>query len=396
MTRMRRILFVIHTPTFGGPHNQALRLHEPLLERGWEQIVLTTNEYGSGAERLSAAGIKVIKMPLHRMRLTFDPRIHFAFFKGLWPEIANMRRVIRELNCDIMQVAGVQNFHGALAAKQERVPIVWQLLSTYAPALVRRILSPMVARLADIIMVTGRSTRLGHPGLERLRDRVLTFFPPVDTGEFRPDQSRRLSARAEMGVPPDALLVGTVGNFNRQKRHDILVKAAYLCMQQCPDVYVRILGTPTRSHFKYYERNVKSLADRLGLLKDGRLKFMNPGSRVAFFLPAFDAFVLTSMAEGIPTVVLEAMACGLPVVASNVGSVAEVIRDGKTGFVVPPFRPDAVAEAVNHLLMSPELRLEMGKEARNVAEQLYDIERCADIHARAYELALKNFRKRGQ
>ena len=396
MTQKRRILFIIHTPTFGGPHNQALRLHRALLERGWEQIVLTTNEQGNGAERLSVAGIQVIKMPLHRMRATLDPRIQFAFFKGLVPEIASIRRIIRELNVDIVQVAGVQNIHGALAAKQEKVPIVWQLLSTYAPPLVRRILSPMVARLADVIMVTGKGTLLGHPGLEKLRDRVVIFFPPVDTREFRPDQSRRLSARAEMGVPPDALLVGTVGNFNRQKRHDILVKAAFRCIQQFPDLYVRILGAPTLSHLKYYERNVKALADKLGLLKDGRLKFMSPGARVAHFLPAFDVFVLTSMAEGIPTVVLEAMACGLPVVASNVGSVAEVIRDGKTGFVVPQFRPDAVAEAVNHLLMSPELRLEMGKEARNVAEQLYDIERCADIHARAYELALKNFRKRGQ
>jgi glycosyltransferase involved in cell wall biosynthesis len=327
------------------------------------------------------------------MRAALDPRIQIAFFKGLRPEIASIRRVIRELNIDLVQVAGVQNFHGAFAAKQEKIPLVWQLLSTYAPSLVRRILSPMVARLADVIMVTGRGTLLGHPGLQDLKDRVVIFFPPVDTREFYPDLHHRLVARAEMGVPGDVLLIGTVGNFNRQKRHDILVKAAYLLIRQFPNLYVRILGSPTVSHSKYYERNVKALAEKLGLLKDERLKFISPGSRVAHLLPAFDVFVLTSMAEGVPTVVLEAMACGLPVVATNVGSVADVVRDGKTGFLVPPFRPNAVAEAVGRLLTSPELRLGMGKEARKLAEQLYDTERCADVHAQAYEMALKNFSK---
>lgn len=393
MNQKRRILFVIHTPTFGGPHNQALRLHRPLLERGWEQIVLTTDEEGDGAERLRAAGVKVLQIPLHRMRAALDPRIQFAFFKGLRPEIASIRRVIRELNIDLVQVAGVQNFHGAFAAKQEKVPLVWQLLGTYAPSLVRRILSPMVARLADAIMVTGRGTLLGHPGLQDLKDRIVIFFPPVDTHEFYPDESRRLTARVEMGVPRDALLVGTVGNFNRPKRHDILIEAAYLLGRQFSNLYVRILGSHTVSHAKYYERNVKALAERLGLLKDDRLRFISPGSRVAHFLPAFDVFVLTSMAEGVPTVILEAMACGLPVVATDVGSVADVVKDRKTGFLVPPFRPNAVAEAVSRLLTSPELRLEMGREARKLAEQLYDTERCADVHVQAYEMALENFSK---
>lgn len=390
MSRTRRILFVIHTPTFGGPHNQALRLHHALLKRGWEQIILTTTEPGNGAERLRAAGIKVLQIPLHRMRASLNPRIQFAFFARLLPEIASIRRVIRELNIDLVQIAGVQNFHGAFAARREQIPVVWQLLGTYAPSFLRRILCPMVTQLANVVMVTGNATLLGHPGIERLKDRVITFFPPVDTQEFRPDQSRRLAARVEMEVPQDALLIGTVGNFNRPKRHDILVQAAYLLLPHFSNLYVRILGSPTLSHADYYERNVKALAKRLGLLEKKRLMFINPGARVADLLPAFDVFVLTSMAEGIPTVILEAMACGLPVVATDVGSVTEVVKDGQTGFVVPPSRPDKVAEAVNRLLSLPELRLKMGKEARRLAEQLYDTERCADVHARAYEMALNN------
>ena len=92
--------------------------------------------------------------------------------------------------------------------------------------------------------------------------------------------------------------------------------------------------------------------------------------------------------EGVPTVILEAMACGVPVVATDVGAVAEVVDDGVTGFVVPPLRPQALADATLRLLGDPDLRARMSLAAREQAVARFDVEVCADTHVRAFEAAI--------
>ncbi|MDE3097660.1 MAG: glycosyltransferase, partial [Chloroflexota bacterium] len=97
--------------------------------------------------------------------------------------------------------------------------------------------------------------------------------------------------------------------------------------------------------------------------------------------------------EGVPTVVLEAMACGLPVVATDVGAVADVVEDGVTGFVVPPLDPPAIARAALRLLDDAALRERMGHAGRARAVERFSVERCTEVHVQAYDLAL---RRRGR
>jgi glycosyltransferase involved in cell wall biosynthesis len=111
-------------------------------------------------------------------------------------------------------------------------------------------------------------------------------------------------------------------------------------------------------------------------------------------LPAFDIFWLTSMprSEGIPTVIGEAMACGVPVVASDVGGVGEAVADGETGFLVPPSNPEALVTATLPLLEDPALRARMGREARARAERLFALDVCADRHLDGFHRALQRRR----
>ncbi|MBZ5515067.1 MAG: WecB/TagA/CpsF family glycosyltransferase, partial [Acidobacteriia bacterium] len=269
----------------------------------------------------------------------------------------------------------------------ERVPVVWQLLSTFAPLPVRLVLMPAVVYLSDVVMTTGLAIARAHPGATRLGHRWMPFYPPVDTSEFRPDQTRRALARQELGVPPEGLLVGTVGNFNWQKGHEFFVEAAAHAQQRSRNVFFRLLGASTPTQASYYEEKVKKLAARLGLLSKGVLQFVEPGNRVAALLPAFDIFMLTSRAEGVPTSILEAMACGLPVIATDVGAVREVVDEGSTGRVVPPRNSKALAAAILDLLQSPSTRSEMGAVARAKAVERYDTRVCAETHLAAYELA---------
>lgn len=101
-----------------------------------------------------------------------------------------------------------------------------------------------------------------------------------------------------------------------------------------------------------------------------------------------DVFVLPSRSEGMPISVLEAMAAGLPVAASAVGGVPEVVVDGETGFLVPPGDPEALAEALGRLLSEPELRRRMGEAGRRRAEALFDLPRFRQAHVELYERLL--------
>lgn len=383
---MPRLLAIIHIPVFGGPHNQVIQLAPLLSAQGWETLMLLPTEPGSAAERIAAAGVPLLQIPLHRLRAQPNPRVQFAFLRSLLPEIAHIRRIIRTHQIDLVQVGGLMNPHGAIAAHLAGIPVVWQLLGTTAPMALRRVLMPLVVRLADVVMSTGRRVAQLHPGATRLGERLITFFPPVNPSFFDVSPARRAAARAELGIPPDALVLGTVGNLNKLKGHEFLLRAAAIIHAQHPHVVTRILGEPT-THADYYERSVKAEASQLGLLANDRLRFVNPGARVADLLPAFDLFLLTSRQEGVPTVILEAMANGLPVVATHVGSVHEVVAHGVTGLLVPSGDHAAIARATLKLIERPALRQQMGHIARQHAYDHYTIEACRDTHLHAYAVA---------
>jgi glycosyltransferase involved in cell wall biosynthesis len=272
----------------------------------------------------------------------------------------------------------------------EGIPIVWQLLDTRPPVALRRLMMPLVTRLADVVMSTGMEVARVHPGALGLGDRLVPYYPPVDTGNFRPDARRRHAARMELGVPEDAHLIGTVANLNPQKGHEYLVRAAAIVRSELPDVLVRILGAHTPTHADY-EVRIEAEARASGLSDGTQLQFIDPGSRIAELLPAFDVFLLTSVprSEGVPTTILEAMACGLPVVATNVGAVREVVEDDVTGYVVPPLDPEAIAEATLRLLRDPGLRERMGHVGRARATKRFSVETCAEVHLKAYDHALR-------
>jgi glycosyltransferase involved in cell wall biosynthesis len=386
-----RFLFATHSPIFGGPHNQALRLSAPLANRGWETIVLLPEESGNAAQRLKAAGVEVVQIPLQRLRARADPFLQLRFALGFYGEVAQIRRVIRKFGIDLVVVGGLVNPHAAIAASLEGVPVVWQLLDTRAPAVLRAALMLLVNRLADVILTTGIEVAGRHPKALAFGDRLIPFFPPVDIGLFKPNQVQRVAARAELGLGEGDLVVGNVSNLNRQKGHDTFVAAAVHVRRRFPAVRFMILGT-SYEHHSSYTRTLWNKAGSDGLRLGRDLIVRDPGSRVAELASAMDIFWLTSepRSEGIPTVVEEAMALGLPVVTTDVGAVREAVHHGVTGFVTPPRRPQTIAEVTYPLLEDPTLRKRIGETARQWAVEHCDTEICADTHLKAFEMAMRH------
>lgn len=387
---MPKVLAIIQTPVFGGPHNQMLNLVHPLAQQGWETVVVLPNEPGTGIERLQAANIPVRQTSLHRLRAKLNPLSHVEMLLAAEPEIRQLEALIEEEQADVVQICGLMSVHGGIAAQRRNIPIVWQLLSTFAPMPLRCLLTPYVKRVADIVMTTGVRIAHQHPGISAMGERLIPFFPPVDTQRFRFDPAQRERARAALGIPDNALAIGTIGNRNRQKAHERMIKLfAHLSERHC-HLHFRILGAETPSNADYYKKHVVQLAERLNLLEDGRLQFVEPHDRVAELLPALDIFVLTSRAEGIPTAVLEAQACGIPVVSNNIGAIAEAVIDGQTGFISPSADTVTLSERIERLIQDPALRQKMGKQSREHAEAQFSIHQCVALHSQAYHMAIQH------
>lgn len=390
------VLSVIHYPTYGGPHHRTASVIPALRDRGIQTTVVLPDEPGNAYGHLVARGVNVVLLPLHRLRAVRNPITHIRFLAEFRADIKRLRGVIRTLDVDLVLVNGLVNPHSALAGHLEDIPVVWQLLDIFAPMPIRRAMMPMVTSMADAIMSSGRTVGELHPGAAAFGERLIPFFSVVDTDHFVNSDAARHAARVRLGLSEDALVIGNVSNVNPMKGHDLFVRAAGELHRRRPDTKFVILGAQSPRHADYLSTLWRS-AEELGLALGVDLIVIDPGTDVAPQAAAFDVFWLTSppRSEGVSTVVGEAMALEIPVVATSVGSVVESVSHGVTGTLVPPLDSNALVEATLPYLDSAPLRRDVGAAGRRRADDLFSQKACADRHEKAFRLAVEHRRARG-
>ena len=156
-----RVLAITHYATWGGPINRASSLAPLLRRRGIETLVLVPQEKGDVPERLRAAGVETIQIPLHRLRSTIAPGVHLKYLTGLTGDIRAIRGILRERKIDLVLIYGL-NVQGGIAGRLEGVPVVWQLVDVGNPVLLRMLAMPIILRLADVLMTTGTTVEIGR------------------------------------------------------------------------------------------------------------------------------------------------------------------------------------------------------------------------------------------
>jgi glycosyltransferase involved in cell wall biosynthesis len=387
---VRTVLVVIHYPIFGGPHNELLRLSGPLRARGWRLIGLLPDEAQTAAQRLRGWGVEVVQAPLHRLRRKMDPVLQGRYLLNLPSDVRRIRSIIRSQRVDLIQVAGLINPQAAIAAVLERLPVLWQVIDSRAPSLVRHSFMRLVTVLADQLMFDGRTLVDMHGGPAAVsRVPWLVYYPPVDTRLFKPDAAKRAAMRRRLGIPADATVVGTVANLNPQKGIEYFIRAARHIYATQPNTWFLIVGASYANHRGYSDLLTQEV--RRSSVPSEHFIFAGATSHPEDFYAAMDIKLITSLpdSEGTTTTAMEAMACGLAVVAADVGAVHEVVQAGVTGCLVPPCKPDDLAAASIELMQNPERRQRMGATARGVAVERYDVAVCADTYATAYQGALK-------
>jgi len=272
------------------------------------------------------------------------------------------------------------NFYGTLAGAVTRRPVIitvhdriydlQKLKRIWAYRIIGRLASRTVAVSDDILNLLSTHIRLP-------RRKVELIYNGIDTTRFRAAMDPR-AAKQRLGIPAEALVIGTVGLFHAVKGHAYLLKATSHLLSRFSDCYLVLVGDgPMRAE-------LKRLGESLGISK--RVIFTGMSDEVPMALSAMDVYAVVSTSEGLSMALLEAMAMGRPVVATNVGGNGEIIVDGENGLLVPPGDSNLLAEKLQSLLQDRELRQSIGENARRIVLERFSVERMAQSHEELYAL----------
>jgi glycosyltransferase involved in cell wall biosynthesis len=236
----------------------------------------------------------------------------------------------------------------------------------------------LTSPLDDVRLTVSEAVRASLPTSIQRRSQVV--LQGIEVEQVQAQRAERTAVRAELGLDPDALVVGTVANLRAQKAYPDLLAAALHVVERLPDVRFVAVGQGP------LEGEVRALHARLGL--GDRLLLLGHRPDAVRVMAACDVFVLASLYEGLGVAVMEALALGLPVVATAVGGVPEVVQHGREGLLVPPGCPRELAAALVALLTDAERRQRMAEAAARRGAELSIDSAVRRTEAVYHELAI--------
>jgi len=220
------------------------------------------------------------------------------------------------------------------------------------------------------------------------RRRVTVIHSGVDCERFRPPtREERSAARSALGIADDDFVISAVGALEVRKGHRYLIEAAGTLAAARKSLNLKCLIAGQGA--------IRSIIDNeIALMRvPGRIKLIGRIDDARELLWASDVFAMPSVKEGLGVAALEAMASGLPVIASEVGGLREVVEDDRTGILVPPANPAAIGSAIARLADGPGLRAEMGAAARARALENYSMAETAALTLEIYRACLRKARE---
>lgn len=357
-----RVVHVVKVRGIAGAETHLLALLPALAARGLEVHALVLGPRRPTAAflaRLAGAGIPCERVPI---RMPLDPLT-----------VAALARRLRRLRPALVHTHLVHaDVHGQEAARIARVPHRVSSRHNTDPFRRRtavRLLDDRALRTVGRVIAISRAVARFTVEVEGADPSVVRTVP---YGLDRPPTAAadRDRARRRLGVPDDAAVVGAVARAVPQKGLDVLLRAAPRVLAEHPGARLVVVGDgPLR-------RGLERLAERLGIASS--VRFTGWVDDAADLMPAFDLVAVPSRWEGLGLVALEAMAAGRAVVASRVDALEEVVEDGRTGLLVPPEQPGAVADAIGSLLAEPARAAALGAAGRRRLEAVYTVERMVD------------------
>ena len=358
--RPLKTLFVITSMPVGGAETLLVNLLRRFRTTHIVPSVACLKEKGPLGEEIS----REFSVTDHWLSGKYDARI-----------LPRLTQYLRRKRMDavISVGAGDKMFWGRLAARFASVPVICSALhSTGWPDGVGK-LNRFLTPITDAFVAVAESHGKFLVEFEKFpADKVAVIPNGVDTQRFRPDTNAGLAVRWELGIAPDAPLIGIVAALRSEKNHTLFVESARRVVDVIPKAHFIIVGDgPERPR-------IENLISTLKLGKNVTL--MGTRSDTPRLLAAMNVFALTSHNEASPVSILEALSCGVPVVSTRVGSVADTVRNQWNGFTVEPGDQVAISNRILQLLQNSSTAQAMGRNGRSQVQSKGSLETMVGMY----------------
>ena len=365
---MTRVIYLITDLDIGGAEKSLFQVATRLPRDEFSMQVITLTGGGKIAKWLEEEGIPVTSLDIKRV---WD-------LAGL----IRLRGLLKSLRPHILHTF---LFHANILGRVAAAGLGAHAVISSVRVADRRFkwhlaLDWLSSPLMDLEVCVSEGVRRFTETRAKIPRRKLTVIPNgVDLAEFE-EKGERI--RKNLRLPPDVPLIVTIGRLERQKGISFFLQAAREVLQEFPQARFLIVGKGPD------EGKLISLARNLGIKK--AVRFLGFRNDVPEVLAAADMFVLASLWEGMPNVVLEAMASGKPVVGTQVEGTEELVIPGETGLLVPPADAKALARNICRLIQESGLARRMGQAARKQVKEHYTVQTMVERYAQLYRDILKS------
>jgi glycosyltransferase involved in cell wall biosynthesis len=367
---------------WGGQPARILMMSRLMAQRG-HRVTLAAPRGSMLAARAAEAGLPVFDTPAFK-----KPK----FLIDAARDVAAMARHLRAQRYDLIDAHGSQDLWTCVVARRlagRTAPLVFTRHNT------KRVRDHvfnrwLYGREVDHLIAVSRSVLERYESFFR-RGVLAPGRVSVVPSAYRPDRFHPgvsgARVRAELGLAPDVPLVGVVGRLVEDKGQEVLLRAVPVILKTSPEARFLLVGTGSR------EPHLRHLAASLGV--ERAVSFLGFRDDVPEITAALNLSVLPSIdCDASSAVLKEALACGVPVVATSIGGAAEIVDDGETGLIVPPRDPDRLAAAILALLDDPERARAMGRRGSRTVAERFTPERLADETLEVYRRVVERFQRR--
>ena len=338
------VVFSIDTMSIGGTEMNALRSAAQLDRTKFRVTVVTLRGEGPLTQRYAEIGVRVERFPIFNLYgpATVRQAIRLAqFFR---------RERVSVVHCHDQY----SNFFSVVSARLADVPVIIASKRWLHSTLVYRVANAVGFRLSSRVLANSPAVARSLEREDRLRaDQVVVLPNFVDDAAFAPpSDAQRAEWRRELDLRDGDRVVGIVASLLPIKDHATLLRSASILRTRWPELRIVVVGDgPMRS-------SLETLAESLGV--SGLVRFAGLRPQTPSFHHLFEISVLCSTSEGFPNTLVEAMAAGKPIVATDVGGVRDAVRHEENGLLVAAQDPEALSVAIDVLLSNPERARDMG------------------------------------